>query len=109
MKAILVCAAVEVMCAVPPASAKDTLKQIPATADVTPGHMRRPREGVGYEVLRMIRIMGGKIAICSVGKDGNNAVRKPSRKMMRRAMIELEGKVILKDMTFLAGSSAACP
>lgn len=100
MKRILSLGLAGFLFVVSPVQAEEELRQVPVTSSFTHGEINWRSEKLGYEYVWKVRVHNGFFEICGAGTYHNNAVRSGSRKIMRRAHIEYNGEVIMKDMTF---------
>lgn len=100
MKRILSLGAAVMFSAFSMAIAEPLLRQIPVHDGFTRNKLRWQQEGIGYDYLWTVQKRNGMFEVCGLGKFPNLSTRRPSVKVMRRAYVEFEGKVILKDLSF---------
>lgn len=77
------------------------LRQVPVTPEFSEGEIKwRGGPNLGYLFRWQVQVHEGFLAICGAGAEGEHNLRSATRKVMRRAYIEFEGRKILEEMTF---------
>ncbi|MEZ5887266.1 MAG: hypothetical protein R3D56_10350 [Paracoccaceae bacterium] len=90
---------------------------IPVDGDFWVDDVTWPSQGKGYEFRWLVILHDGQLAVCGAGKYVNVSNKSQTRDLMRKATVSLDGKPILKDLTFftqlksnadLASAKATC-
>ncbi|MCY1125956.1 hypothetical protein OU426_03735 [Frigidibacter sp. RF13] len=73
---------------------------IPVDGDFWVDDITWPTQGKGYEFRWLVIEHDGQLAVCGAGKYVNVSNKTQTRDLMRKAKVTLDGKPILKDLTF---------
>ncbi|WP_284164437.1 hypothetical protein [Frigidibacter sp. SD6-1] len=73
---------------------------IPVDGDFWVDEVGWQTQGKGYEFRWLVIEHDGQLAVCGAGKYVNVSNKTQTRDLMRKAKVTLDGKPILKDLTF---------
>ncbi|MCV2869763.1 hypothetical protein OEW28_14100 [Defluviimonas sp. WL0002] len=88
------------LCAAPMAKAEDFTVRV--DNQFVADELRWKTQGRSYKFLWGLTYVQGRIAVCGVGQFVNPSLRQKTLQQMRRGKVMLDGKAILRDITFFS-------